>query len=194
MCQCLRRATFLLLCGLVLFGPSSIPARAAEQDSAVKPNLLSKEELDDGWIQLFDGETLFGWSAGSKADWKVADGVVSVTSGEPGLLHTTSEFGDFVLRVDFRAERNEQWHFLGTPAVPKSPTVDCYEANIAQPRVSPFPTGSSRGGAVAAGAGLLAFFLFSPERVGKLATALVTAGGGACWSWPPTTGRRSSRG
>ena len=33
----------------------------------------------------------------------------------------------------------------------------------------------SRGGAVAAGVGLLAFFALSPERVGKLATALVTA-------------------
>ena len=37
----------------------------------------------------------------------------------------------------------------------------------------------SRGGAVAAGAGLLAFFLFSPDRVEKLATALVTAAGSA---------------
>jgi hypothetical protein len=37
----------------------------------------------------------------------------------------------------------------------------------------------SRGGAVAAGAGLLAFFAFSPERVAKLATALVSAAGGA---------------
>jgi hypothetical protein len=37
----------------------------------------------------------------------------------------------------------------------------------------------SRGGAVSAGAGLLAFFAFSPERLGKLATALVTAAGSA---------------
>ena len=143
MSQCLRRAMFVLLCGLVLFGPSSIPARAAEQGSAVQPDLLSKEEFDDGWIQLFDGETLFGWTPGSKADWKVADGVISVTSGEPGLLHTTSEFGDFVLRVDFRAPKEtNSGIFLRTPAVPKSPTTDCYEVNIAQPRVSPFPTGS----------------------------------------------------
>jgi hypothetical protein len=37
----------------------------------------------------------------------------------------------------------------------------------------------SRGGAVAAVVGLLAFFAFSPERLGKLATALVTAAGSA---------------
>ena len=35
----------------------------------------------------------------------------------------------------------------------------------------------SRGGSVAAVVGLLAFFVFSPERVGKLATALLTAAG-----------------
>ena len=35
----------------------------------------------------------------------------------------------------------------------------------------------SRGGALAAGAGLLVFFAFSPERVEKLATALVAAAG-----------------
>jgi hypothetical protein len=37
----------------------------------------------------------------------------------------------------------------------------------------------SRGGAVSAAAGLLAFLLLSPERVGKVATALVTAAGSA---------------
>src|SRR5581483_8887459 len=37
----------------------------------------------------------------------------------------------------------------------------------------------SRGGAVAAGAGLFVFFAFSLERVGKLATALITAAGSA---------------
>jgi hypothetical protein len=37
----------------------------------------------------------------------------------------------------------------------------------------------SRGGAVAAAVGVLAFFLCSPERVGKLATVLVTAAGSA---------------
>lgn len=35
----------------------------------------------------------------------------------------------------------------------------------------------SRGGAIAAGAGLLAFFVFAPDRIGKLATALVAAAG-----------------
>ncbi|HEV3416227.1 MAG TPA: DUF1080 domain-containing protein [Pirellulales bacterium] len=116
---------------------------AAADSSDAKQNSLSKDEIAEGWIQLFDGETLFGWSPGSKADWKAADGVISVTSGKAGLLHTNSEFGDFVLKVDFRAPKEtNSGIFLRTPAVPKSPTVDCYEANIADPSISKFPTGS----------------------------------------------------
>jgi hypothetical protein len=110
---------------------------------AAETNTLSIEELADGWILLFDGETDFGWKAGSKANWKVADGVISVSAGDKGLLHTTSEFADFVLKVDFRNPKGtNSGIFLRTPAEPKDPTSDCYELNIADVSVSPFPTGS----------------------------------------------------
>lgn len=132
------RFSLLLAGALVLL---CIGGRASAAESA--QNKLTPEELTEGWIQLFDGETLFGWSPGSEADWKVANGVISVSSGKPGLLHTTSEFADYVLRVDFRAPKEtNSGIFLRTPAVPTSPTADCYEVNIADPSVSPFPTGS----------------------------------------------------
>jgi len=60
----------LIVCGLLL--ASSI-GRAADA-----PNALSEEELNDGWILLFDGETTFGWKPTSDANWQVADGVISV--------------------------------------------------------------------------------------------------------------------
>jgi hypothetical protein len=133
------RASVLVL-AVAVAGLSSF-ARAVESKS--NHNKLTAEEIADGWIQLFDGETLFGWKAGSEADWKVADGVISVTSGKPGLLHTTSDFSDYLLKVDFRAPKEtNSGVFLRTVAVPTSPTVDCYEANVADPSVSPFPTGS----------------------------------------------------
>ncbi|MBM4001804.1 MAG: DUF1080 domain-containing protein [Planctomycetes bacterium] len=101
------------------------------------------EELNDGWIALFDGQTLFGWEPGSVANWSVQDGVISVNEGEPGLLCTTSEFADYRLRLDFKFESGtNSGVFLHTPLVPTDPEKDCYELNIAQPDVSPFPTGS----------------------------------------------------
>src|SRR5436190_16479367 len=106
-------------------------------------NTLTKEELADGWILLFDGETTYGWKASNNADWTVADGVISVSSGEKGLLCTTSEFADYVLKVDFRAGlETNSGVFLRTPAQPKDPRSDCYELNIADAAISPFPTGS----------------------------------------------------
>ncbi len=108
-----------------------------------KPNTLSADELSDGWILLFDGETTFGWQANSDANWKVADGVISVDSGAKGLLNTTTPLGDYVLKVDFRAPHGtNSGLFLRTPLEPKDPAKDCYELNIADESVSPFPTGS----------------------------------------------------
>ena len=50
------------------------------------PKPLSDAELADGWISLFDGQTLFGWKPASKADWQVKDGAIFVSGGERGLL------------------------------------------------------------------------------------------------------------
>jgi hypothetical protein len=116
---------------------------AAGPLSAGEINRLTADELADGWILLFDGETTFGWEAASKANWRVAEGVISVSEGDAGLLRTTSPFADFVLKVDFRNPHGtNSGVFLRSVPVPKDPTADCYELNIADLAVSPFPTGS----------------------------------------------------
>ena len=110
---------------------------------AAEHNTLTSEELADGWILLFDGETLFGWRAASEANWKAADGVISVSEGEQGLLRTTSQFGNYVLKVDFRsAPGANSGVFLRTSPEPADVTTQCYELNIADAADNPFPTGS----------------------------------------------------
>ena len=111
--------------------------------AAAEPNTLTPEELAEGWVLLFDGETLFGWKPTSEADWEVADGAISVSEGEPGLLSTTSQFGDYVLKVDFRcAPGTNSGVFLRTSPQPTDVTSKCYELNIAGAADNPFPTGS----------------------------------------------------
>lgn len=133
-----------LAVALLTLSPSSnFPLAAAVEPNAAKPNTLAPTELAEGWILLFDGETLFGWEKGSQANWIAADGVISVSEGDKGLLSTTSEFGDYALRVDFRHRQvTNSGIFLRTPAQPKDPAKDCYELNIADTTVSPFATGS----------------------------------------------------
>ena len=59
-----------------------------------------------------------------------------------GLLRTTTQFSDYVLKVEFRAdELTNSGIFLRTPPKPTNPARDCYELNIA-PANNPFPTGS----------------------------------------------------
>jgi len=110
--------------------------------SAAEPNQLTPDEVAEGWISLFDGETLFGWTPTSKTDWKVADGAITVSGGDQGFLMTNSEFADYELHVEFKAPATtNSGIFLRTPLKPTDPARDCYELNIA-PRENPFPTGS----------------------------------------------------
>lgn len=135
----LRRS---LLCCSAFALLVAMTASGVSADEPERPNQLSPTELKEGWLLLFDGQTDYGWKAGSEADWKVADGVIRVSSGKPGLLCTTTKFADYQLKVDFRSPANtNSGVFLRTPLVPTDPKSDCYELNIAPPD-NPFPTGS----------------------------------------------------
>ncbi len=121
------------------------PAKAGARTDTREdpPSILTEQELAEGWILLFDGQTLFGWKPATQANWQVRDGAITVTDGEPGLLCTTSQFGDYVLQVEFRAESGtNSGVFLRTLPKPEDVTSDCYELNIASAKTNEFPTGS----------------------------------------------------
>jgi len=140
--------------------------------ATAEPALLPDDLVQRGWIQLFDGETLFGWQTVGHAEWQVTDGVVRTTGDKPGFLMTTSEFADYELSVEFLASNDtNSGIFLRTPLAPTDPSTDCYELNIA-PADNPFPTG-----------GLVARKKIEPQKVagdqaGEWHTFLVTASGG----------------
>jgi hypothetical protein len=133
---------FAFVTAIVLLTATSALAQGGKKVTEA-PKILSDAELADGWIALFDGETLFGWKAASKADWQVKDGAIRVTGGEKGLLNTSVQFDNYVLKCDFRAAKNtNSGIFLRTaPVVGMNDiTTRCYELNIAPPE-NPFPTG-----------------------------------------------------
>lgn len=59
---------------------------------------------DDGgsWINLFDGETLYGWTALGDVRWEVDDGAITYAEGTGGLIATTSQFSNFELSLKLR--------------------------------------------------------------------------------------------
>ncbi len=115
---------------------------ARPRETQVPQLQLNRDDVQAGWIQLFDGQSLFGWKANNDVNWSVSQGVIQADSGEPGLLLTTVPFADFELRCDFRLEKGgNSGIFLRTAFAPKDPTQDCYELNICDSHPA-FPTGS----------------------------------------------------
>jgi hypothetical protein len=55
-----------------------------------------------GWITLFDGRSLKGWTPEQGAKWRVSAGVLVGDAGEDGWLRSNRQFGNFLLRIEYR--------------------------------------------------------------------------------------------
>jgi hypothetical protein len=68
-------------------------------------NKLTEQEQKEGFVSLFNGKDLTGWTGGVKA-YVIRDGLLIVDpiqgGGSVGDLYTEREFGDFVFRFEFR--------------------------------------------------------------------------------------------
>lgn len=60
------------------------------------------QDYTEGWIGLYDNESLFGWTRFGDAEWASVDGVLTCDGGSGGWLATTSTFKDYVLRAKVR--------------------------------------------------------------------------------------------
>jgi hypothetical protein len=64
---------------------------------------VQAQDLIEGqWINLFDGESLYGWTAAGDGNWDVTDGAITLTEGTSGQLATLAQFADFDLSVTMR--------------------------------------------------------------------------------------------
>jgi hypothetical protein len=103
---------------------------------------LPDEQLEQGWVRIFDGQSLAGWFMVGNANWQVKDQTIKVTRGERSYLCTSFMLADYELKIDFRSDaKTNSGIFLRTEAQPEDVAVDCLELNIAPPD-NPFPTGS----------------------------------------------------
>ncbi len=83
----------------------------AEADKTVKHNVLTEEEIADGWELIFNGRTLDGWRGFQKDDvtvnegWYVHDGCL-VSSGiggdRNGDIVTRRQFENFILETEWK--------------------------------------------------------------------------------------------
>jgi len=114
--------------------------------AGICPSTASEE---DGWVSLFDGTTLSGWTMGGGKDgtskWEVVDGAI-VGSGTASMLYSPKgEYKNFRFRAEVKINDhgNSGLYF-------RSPTADGdfskgYEAQIDSTHRDPIRTGSIYG-------------------------------------------------
>ena len=112
--NCLRRLMLFVLSGTLLAGT------------------VTAEET--GFVRLFDGATLSGWKALPGGHWEVADGAIAGTQEKTEKLHgqllSEKEYGNFVLRLKFKAlEGNSGLYFRATQ-VDHAVAVKGFQAEI----------------------------------------------------------------
>jgi hypothetical protein len=69
--------------------------------SLLAPALVAADETEPGFVSLFDGKSLAGWESAPGA-YAVEDGAIVCVAGSKGNLLTEKEYGDFVLRFEFK--------------------------------------------------------------------------------------------
>ena len=60
-----------------------------------------KKPSEEGFVSLFDGKTLNGWS-GAKDAYKVEEGSIVCVMGTAGNLLTEKEYADFIIHFEFK--------------------------------------------------------------------------------------------
>jgi hypothetical protein len=122
--------------------PIDPPAVIEIQADSLLAAQLEPSQLEEGWVRLFDGQSLFGWFVVGTANWQIADGIVQVSRGERSYLCTSFQLPNYEFKVDFRSDaETNSGIFLRTGPQPEDVATTCLELNIAPPD-NPFPTGS----------------------------------------------------
>jgi hypothetical protein len=118
-------------------------ALASSAALCAQPNSLTSQEVADGWLLLFDGQSTFGWSSRGSSQWTAQDGEIKYQSGSGGgYLSTTSEFADYELHAEFWIdEKANSGVFLRCPTSGDITSSNAYEVNIYDPH-DKWPTGS----------------------------------------------------
>lgn len=89
---------------------------------------------DDGFVPLFDGKSLDGWTALPGGTWQISDGAIlgSQDSSEQrhGMLLSDKQYGDFVVRLKYKALAGNSGFYFRAQRVDHAVSVKGFQAEI----------------------------------------------------------------
>jgi hypothetical protein len=100
--------------------------------------LIAPAVARTGFVRLFDGASLAGWTATGEGAWRVADGAVSADAGPATFLVSDGSYRDFELRVEFWVSDDaNSGVFIRCASRTTISATACYEVNIYDTRPDP---------------------------------------------------------
>jgi hypothetical protein len=107
------------------------------------PVLAGADESSEGWVSLFDGKTLSGWTAadGTPGKWVVEDGAITCTGPASHLFSPRADYKNFRYKVELKInEGGNSGQYFRTAKGPGFPKG--YEAQVNSSHRDPVRTGS----------------------------------------------------
>ncbi len=104
-----------------------------------------KAGTEAGWVSLFDGKTLGGWTslplAGQKSSWEVKDGLIEGSGGQSMLFSPRGDYRNFRFRAELKI--NDKGNSGMYVRAPKEATfTKGYEIQVNSTHSDPIKTGS----------------------------------------------------
>jgi hypothetical protein len=156
-----RRTLWLSAIAASLFGLAALLVGlfVTQRDEAPPPELAKRVALPatadrskepvvshEGWVQLFDGKSLSGWTTanGASGNWRVENGAITCSGPASHLFSQRGDFKDFRYRAEIKINENgnsgQFFRAQKNPGVPRG-----YEAQINSAHTDPIRTGSLYG-------------------------------------------------
>jgi hypothetical protein len=111
------------------------------------PLVDDKSASEAGWVSLFDGQTLSGWTSiqlpNQKVDskWEVKDGVLEGSGGQSMLYSPRGDYKNFKYKAEVKInDKGNSGMYVRTPAGPTF--MDGYEIQVNATHSDPIRTGS----------------------------------------------------
>jgi len=122
----------LLILSLTVLTATVLTGQDAKRGTKKDLIAESGKAEEKGWVTLFNGKDLTGWTdaSGGTSKWVVNDGVMSGQKGS-GDIWTKDRFGDFVLEVEFKTSGNSGVFFRTDK--PKDPVQTGIEIQVDNP-------------------------------------------------------------